>query len=65
MAGSDARATDLDEAQYKPLPGAPPDRRARTGEVVAISDLATDARTGNYRADASPTVSDPSCPSRW
>ncbi|MGH3919510.1 MAG: GAF and ANTAR domain-containing protein [Pseudonocardiaceae bacterium] len=51
VAGSDAHALGLDEVQYGHHNG-PCLTSMRTGEIVSISDLATDDRWGAYRLDA-------------
>ncbi|MGH3855009.1 MAG: GAF and ANTAR domain-containing protein [Pseudonocardiaceae bacterium] len=51
VAGSDSTAINLDEVQYGHHDG-PCLTAMRTGEVVAITDLADDDRWGTYRPDA-------------
>jgi len=51
VAGSDPIATNLDEVQYGHHDG-PCLTAMRTGQVVTITDLATEERWGTYRADA-------------
>ncbi|MGH4022240.1 MAG: GAF and ANTAR domain-containing protein [Pseudonocardiaceae bacterium] len=51
VAGSDALALNLDEIQYGHHEG-PCLTAMRTGEVVSITDLASDDRWGAYRMDA-------------